>query len=266
MSTVYKPAIKLRFIRLVMCWAILISFGISACQVQTRTPQLPVTWTPSDIPSGFLSASHTPNPPLSLIPTGLTVSTSLPNVTHTAAPSPTLSPSPTLIGPQLVLNSGFDTGLLGWEQSYGDLRHTATEYHTGPGAARLVTTTATGFLDFQGNAGQCIELNNVMQNWPDFEGQFFMTLEAYFRTDPEITKVSLNGIFLTEPGCRTGQVGYFDLPTLDGNQPWTRLAGTILIPAEAVSFHVFVTAYGTIENAAVYIDDIRAYSSPPPSH
>lgn len=249
-----------------MCWVILIFYGTTACQARLSTPQLPNTWTPSEVPPGFPSPSHTPNPLLSPIPTGLILSTSSPDGTHSAAPSLTLSPSPTLIGPQLVLNSGFDNDLRGWEQSYGDLIHTGTEYHTGPGAARLVTTTATGFLDYQGNAGQCIELNNLMQNWPDFEGHFFMTLEGYLRTDPEITKVSLSGIFLTEPGCRTGQAGYFDQLTLDGNQPWTRLSGTILIPAEAVSFHVFINAYGTIENAAVYLDDIRAYSSPPPSY
>lgn len=186
--------------------------------------------------------------------------------TATNQASRTLTPSPTLIGPQVVLNGGFDDGLQHWEQPYGVLKHTTSEYHTGPGAARLITNSSTGFLDYQGNVGQCIELPNFLLERPEVEGQLFMTLEAYLRTDAEITSVSLNGIFLTETQCRTGQVGFFELPTLVGTQPWTRVAGTTLIPAEAVSFHVFINAYGNSASASVFIDDLRAYSAEPPTN
>lgn len=189
--------------------------------------------------------------------------TALPTATNPA--SPTLTPAPTLSGPQVVLNSGFDEGVLHWDQPYGVLKHTTSDFHTGPGAARLITNSETGFLDYRGNAGQCIDLSSFLTEWPDFGGQLYMTLVAYLRTDEEITNVSLNGIFLDDPHCGTGQVGFFVIPSLAGDRPWTQVAGTSSIPTEARSLHVFINANGATAAATVFIDDLRAYSAEPPT-
>ncbi len=176
------------------------------------------------------------------------------------------SPSPTLVEPQLVLNSSFDDGVQHWEQPYGVLKYTASDYHTGPGAARLITNSSTGFLDYRGSVGQCITLQSFLTDWPEFEGQMYMILEAYLRPDQDITNVSLNGIFLDDPQCGTGQVGFFVIPPLAGNQTWTRVTGTSLLPPEAQSLHLFVNANGVTESASVYIDDVHAYSAEPPTN
>jgi hypothetical protein len=243
-------------IHALLCWTILLSQSISACQATLEKPQTQISATESQ--PTITIASEIPDP--SLTPTPLTES---PLPTKTDPVRPALTPSPTPIGPQVILNGGFDNGLQDWDQPYGDLKHSTAEYHTGSAAAGLITSSPTGFLDYHGNMGQCIELSPFLSGWPVFEGQRYLTLEAYFRTGAEITNVSLNGIFLTEPECRTGQAGFFELPTLDGDQPWTRIAGTIPIPTDAVSFHVFVDAYGSTASAIVQIDDLRAYASEP---
>ena len=104
-----------------------------------------------------------------------------------------------MIGPQKVLNSGSDDGIQHLEQPYVVLKHNSFDFCNGPGAAQLTTNSSTGFLGFRGRFVQCIALQSIMTEWPEFKGQSYMVLEGYLRPDQEITNVSLNGIFLDDP-------------------------------------------------------------------
>ena len=235
-------------------WTSLICLVLIACQAQ-QTATIAET--------GTSESSLIPIPDSSLTPT-LAAFETLP--TQPTSTIPALTPSPILIGPQIVLNSSFDDGVKGWEQPYGDLQHTTADFHTRSGAARLVTNSATGFLDYRASAGQCIDMTSYMAEWPKFGSQLYMTLEVYLKTDEEITNVTLNGIFLDDTECGTGQVGYFDIPALGGSEPWTRVVGIREIPVETRSFHVFINASGKTDSATILIDDLRAYAAEPPQN
>ena len=126
---------------------ILACLVMAACQAQQSTPLIENRGTSTiTAPSatGTPSAAKSTLRPISSV-------TSMP-ATSTSEPSgPTLTPSPTLIGPQIVYNGGFDDGLQGWENPYGVLELTSSEYHNGPSAARLVTNSTTGFLEYRVN-------------------------------------------------------------------------------------------------------------------
>lgn len=161
----------------------------------------------------------------------------------------------------MIRNIGFDSSINHWERPYGDLKHTTSVYHTGPGAAQLITSDETGFLEYRGNMGQCVDLSDFIPDWPLVAGEMIMTLEAYVLTGAEITNVSLNGIFVEDTHCGTGLIHAFEIPPIGGSRDWTRLSGTTTIPTTARSLHVFISATGTIDSVTVYVDDIQAYAT-----
>ena len=193
-----------------------------------------------------------------------------PLITNTSAPNiqePEIStPSPAPVGPQILANSGFDTGVKDWDRPYGTLSHTKSRYHTGPGAARLTTSDSSGFMDYLGNMGQCVDLSDYLDEWPLIDGDRYMTLEAYLLPGEDLSRVTLNGIFIDDKNCGTGHVGSFDIPALAGSDDWILLSGMTTVPETAQSFHVFISASGRTDQASVLIDDIRAYASDPKIH
>ena len=112
------------------------------------------------------SAPETPPRPSRITPTFAATAEATDSREATGMEGPTPAPLPTLTGPQVVLNGGFDSGIRNWKRPYGVLRHVTSEYHTGPGAARLTTGDETGFLEYRGNFGQCVDLSSFLEDWP----------------------------------------------------------------------------------------------------
>ena len=164
---------------------------------------------------------------------------------------------------QIVQDGNFTLGTGGWEKPYGRLVHTTSEYVTGPGAAKLITSDSSGSLDYRGTFGQCIDLSDKLDDWPEVDGQKYMTLEAYLKTGVNIASATLNGIFLESTRCSQEQVGYIYPPSVSENQDWTRVSDTVAIPDTAKSLHVFVWATGRNDSATMYVDDIRACAPSP---
>ena len=233
-------------------------FLTAGCQSSSN---LPSTITPLPPPTTLApkssSATVTPNTSPAIDKSESTPSSQEAGTMESA----TLTASPTPIGPLVVLNGGFDSGIGGWDIPYGILNQITSDYHTGPGAARLQTSDFSGLIDYRGNVGQCIDLSDFLDDWPVIEGLKYMTLEAYLRTGPDITNVSLNGIFLDDNRCGTGQAGFFDFPPIDNSQEWVKVSGTTIKPETARSLHVFINASGATDTASVLIDDIRAYAT-----
>ena len=177
-----------------------------------------------------------------------------------------MTPSPIPIGPQILANSGFDNGVGDWDRPYGSLSHTKTNFHTGPGAGRLTTSDFSGFMEYRGNIGQCIDLTDYLDQWPVINGDMHMVLEAYLRPGEDIYRVTLNGIFIDDTRCGTGHMSSFDIPALEGSDDWFLLSGDAVIPDTARSIHVFISANGATDTAEVLIDDVRAYAWDPGIH
>jgi hypothetical protein len=201
---------------------------------------------------------------------GAPASAPSPTATNTAAPTVTTEPTatekatreppPPVSGPQVVQNGSFDAGTAGWEHPYGALRHTTYEYYTEPGAARLVTTDASGLGEYRASMGQCIDLSGQLEDWPMSDEGRQLSLEAFINTDAEISEVTLNGIFSNDLHCGVGHVGSLIAPAVSVASDWTRVAIAGLIPDTAKSLHVFVWVISTSESATAYVDDVRAYS------
>lgn len=240
---------------------VLVSIG--ACTASRGDKTLP----PSETVKGIDEPTPTPPQKLSLRstltatlkPTDSPTTTSTATVIATATTRADITPLESLSGPQIIKNSSFDVGTNSWDRPYGKLTHTTSEYYTPPGAVRLMTTDETSFLDYRGNFGQCIDLSAILEDWPVVNDQKVMVLEAFLRSNAEISSITLNGIFSEDTQCGTGQVGFFEIPSIGSNQDWTRVTSTTAIPASANSLHVFINASGTSNNGAIYIDDIRAY-------
>jgi hypothetical protein len=154
----------------------------------------------------------------------------------------------------------FDGNTGNWEQPYGILRHTNREYYSAPGAGLLITDDFTGSIDYRGSFGTCINLGDALEDWPLTDGEKMMTIEAYIKTGEQIGKATLNGIFLNDPFCGTGQVGFFEAVTISGNMDWSRLLSTIPIPPGANSLHLFFSASSLSQTASLYVDDVRVYA------
>ena len=167
---------------------------------------------------------------------------------------------------QILTNSSFDTGVGGWDRPYGTLSHTKASFHTGPGAARLTTCDSSGFIEYRGNIGQCIDLTDYLGQWPVIDGDMHMVLGAYLLPGEDLYRATLNGIFIDDNHCGTGHVGSFDIPALEGGDDWVLLIGDAPIPDTAQSIHVFISASGATDTAEVLIDDVRAYASAPGIH
>jgi hypothetical protein len=231
-------------------WLILLSvLFLPACGASPVEPRLPTaTLRISETPpilDGFLG-TNTPVP-------------------YTRVPE-SLTPSPAPIGAQILTNGGFESGVGGWDRSYGSLSHTRSDYHTGPGAGRLTASDPSGFSEYRGNIGQCIDLTEYLDQWPMIDGDMYMTLEAYLRPGEDIYRTTLNGIFIDDTRCGTGHVGSFDIPALEGAYDWILLVGDAVIPDSARSIHVFISTSGANDTAEVLIDDVRAYPGDPRIH
>jgi len=222
----------------------------------TETPVPTATMKPTDTPA----PTATVGPTDTLAPTTTARPTDIPVPTATAEPTPTPAPTPIA---QVVKNGGFESDTGHWDRPYGTLRRSTSEYNTGPGAAQLITSDPDGLGDYRGTFGQCIDLRGELGDWPELDGQKHLTLEAHLKTDASITSVTLHGIFLEDARCRITHVGQLPLQEVSGNQDWTKVSASALIPDTANSLHVFVWATGLNNSAAVYVDDIWAYPSSP---
>ena len=222
----------------------------------TQTPAPAATVEPADTPAPTATAEPTDT----LAPTATAEPTGTPAPTATAEPTPTPAPTPVS---QVVRNGSFDSDTGHWDLPYGTLRRTTSEYRTGPGAAQLITSDSDSLGDYRGTFGQCIGLGGELGDWPEVDGQKYLTLEAHLKTEASITSVTLHGIFLEDARCRITHVGQLPLQEVAGNQDWTRVSASLAIPDTAKSLHVFVWATGLNNSAAVYVDDIWAYPSSP---
>jgi hypothetical protein len=247
--------------------AMIVLVSIGACMESRRVTLPPLAETVELVdkssPSTPNKPARTPSPKATTKPTDFPTATAIAIATATATTESIITPIEMLSGPQIIMNSSFDSGTKNWERPYGKLAHTTREYYTPPSAARLSTTDETGFLDYQGSFGQCIDLSGFLEDWPVINDQKYMTLEAFLHPDAEISNITVNGIFSEDTRCGTGHVGYFEIPSLEGNLDWTNVSSTTAIPVSANSLHVFVNASGTSGQATVLIDDIRAYPSDP---
>jgi hypothetical protein len=222
---------------------------LAACAGQIKETLTPPTLTLLSDDQGSLKTAMMPS------------ETVAPTSAETAIIS--LTPSPTPIGPQILANSGFDSGVGSWDRPYGALTHTKADFHNGPGAGRLTTSDSSGFMDYLGNIGQCIDLTDYVEQWPAIDGAKHMRLEAYLLPGEEISRVTLNGIFIDDKSCGTGHVGSFDIPAVEEADDWILLSGETILPESAQSLHVFISASGATDQASVLIDDVRAYSIDP---
>lgn len=184
---------------------------------------------------------------------------------HTSIPEKSLSPTPTILptntatlNKEFIQNGSFDSNTLHWEQPYGQLSHTKEEFHTGPGAAQVITNSS-GSSGYLGTFGQCIDLRNKLENWPETDGGKALIIEAYFKTGENIDYASLNAIFSRDRRCGSTHLGSISPPKVSRNQDWTKVSETIVLPEKAISLHVFVWASGLSHSGIVFVDDIRVY-------
>lgn len=187
------------------------------------------------------------------------VSETLLPLTETPSPAHTLLPIDA--GHQIVQNSSFNTGISHWDQRIGKLSHSTSQYYTEPGAGLIITHG----LDYVGVAGQCISIQERLIDWPTIEDQKQIAFDAFLKTDINIDQVSLLLIFHQEDCRRQGQlrvqVGTMQSIPLPGEQDWTHLSTSGIIPSDALSVDVIIWALGKNDTARVYFDDVRSYPS-----
>ncbi len=183
----------------------------------------------------------------------------------TSMPELSISPDPTILptntatfDTQFIQNGSFDSNIQQWEQSYGQLSHSAAEFFTKPGAAQVITTSS-GSSGYLGTFGQCIDLHSKLGNWSEIDDEITLTIEAYIKTDENIDYASLNAIFSKERRCGSTHLGSISPPKISGNQDWTKVSETITVQNGATSLHIFIWASGVNDSATVFVDDIRVY-------
>ena len=241
-----------------VCLAFVVMTSLVACgggsTADTPAPTVTAEPTEASVPTATVKPADTPAPTATAEPMDTLAPTETAEPTHTPAPTPVA---------QVVKNGGFDSDTGHWDLPYGTLRRSTSEYNTGPGAAQLITSDSDGLGDYRGTFGQCIDLRGELGDWPELDGQKHLTLEVHLKTDASIASVTLHGIFLEDARCRITHVGQLPLQEVSGNQDWTKVSASAVIPDTAKSLHVFVWATGLNNSAAVYVDDVWVYPSSP---
>ena len=145
----------------------------------------------------------------------------------------------------------------------GKLSHTASQYYTASGGGLIITN---GEGD-QGVAGQCVDLQEKLAEWPVTNGGKEITFDAYLKSDENIDEVNLLIIFHQgECGQEAQfhvQVGTLSATPLPGAQDWTLLSTSGSIPDDAISVDVIIWANGLNDAGRAYVDDVRTYLPAP---
>ncbi len=200
---------------------------------------------------------------------GLATSFVRPTSTPTpmATARPTNTPTPTRALPasrmpgQVLYRNGFESGLSQWQQRVGTLNHTTSEYHTAPGAAKMITTKPDGFGGYSGISGHCIDLGGELDIRPGASGQMRVTFEAYLKTDENIMAANLGVYFHTAQGCKGTYTTDTSPAEIGKGQDWTMVSTAGAIPDTTKSIDIVVHAMGMNNSATVYIDDVQVYVS-----
>jgi len=226
---------------------LIIAIGIllSSCSRISYSPTAP-----PDLTSQTPITSSTPLP-----------SATFPPLTETPAPERTLIPVDAAY--QIVQNDSLSTGTNHWGQRVGDFSHSTSQYYTEPGSGLIITSGT----DYAGVAGQCVPVQNLLADWPTTRDQKQITFEAYLKTDSNIYQVTLLIIFHQEDCDRPGQfhtqVGTMQSDPIPGNQDWTQISTSGIIPDDALSVDIIIWALGKNDTARAYFDDVRSYPNTP---
>ena len=222
-----------------------VGFLLTGCSPSAGTPE-----TTPDIAAPTSSTTSSPQPSATRVPS-----------TETPPPSHTLTPVDASY--QIVQNSSLSHGLSHWGQRMGRLSHVASEYYTAPGAGLIVTSE----MDNSGVAAQCISLQERLPDWPTTDGQKRVTFDAFLKTDPNIDRATLLIIFhegdCGRPDQFHTQVGTMQSSPVSGEQDWTHVSISGIIPGDASSVDVIIWASGRTESAQAYFDDVRSYVPSP---
>ena len=160
---------------------------------------------------------------------------------------------------QIAQNSSFTEGTGYWDQRMGKLSHAKSQYYTAPGAG-LIITNDEGNL---GVAGQCVELEERLLEWPTTDGENQITFDVYLKADENIDEVSLLVLF-HQGQCNQEeqfhvQVGTLHSTPLSGGEDWTLLSASGVIPEETRAVDILIWALGLNNAGRVYVDDVRTY-------
>jgi len=222
---------------------IAVGFLLSSC---SRIGYLPTV--SSSIVTQIPITSSTPVPSETVLP-----------VTETPVPKRTLLLVDAAF--QIVQNESFSTGTAHWSQRVGKLTHSKSQFYTEPGAGLIITSGT----DFVGVAGQCVSVQKLQTEWPTNEDQNQITFETYLKTDSNVYQVTLLIIFHQDecdrPGQLHTQVGTMQSDSILGDQDWTSVLTSGIIPEEALSVDIIIWALGKNDTARVYFDDVRSYPS-----
>jgi len=184
-----------------------------------------------------------------------------PVVKPASTPTPTRA-LPASQMPGLVLRkNSFESGLSQWQQRVGTLNHTTSEYHTAPGAAKMVTTKPDGFGGYTGVSGHCIDLGGELDIRPGASGQKYVIFEAYLKTDGSIMAANLGVYFHTAQGCKGTYTTDTSPAEIGKGQDWTLVSTAGAIPDTTKSLDIVVHAMGMNNSATVYMDDVQVYLS-----
>ncbi|MBT3337491.1 MAG: hypothetical protein HN855_05560 [Anaerolineae bacterium] len=217
---------------------------------------------------GFLLAACTPTPEAP-IPETIVEKTPIPPQVTKTLPPPTETPEPvrTLLPVdatyQIVQNSSFNADKRNWSQRSGKLNRTTSQYYTAPGAGMLITSEAGNL----GVAGQCIDLQEKIMEWPNTDIGKEITFATYLKTDENIEEANLLIIF-HQGDCKHEdqlhvQVGTLNTTPLIGAQDWTLLSTSGIIPDDTKSVDVIIRGSGVNNEGKIYFDDVRTYLPAP---
>ena len=182
--------------------------------------------------------------------------------TPTATTRPTDTPAPTRTQPasqmsgQVIRKNSFESGLGQWQQRVGTLNYATSEYHTAPGAAKMITTQPDGFGGYSGTSGHCIDLGGELDIRPGASGKKRVTFEVYLKTVESIMAANLGVYFHTAKGCKGTYTTDTSPAEIGKGQDWTLVSTAGAIPDTTKFIDIVVHAMGMSNSATVYIDDV----------
>ncbi len=165
----------------------------------------------------------------------------------------------------VLINGGFETGLVEWSTPYGGgaLDRTTNAPHGGTYAAQVITPG--GDTDNYGwVTSQCIDLTPHLSTWPTspIDGLKYLTLDGYIKSDG-VADVALEIEFFANADCSNSLGTKSSSPTTSTS--WTLLSVTEEITSAVVgvtaSFYGFPEMTTPLLSTTFYADDLRVFSS-----